>query len=892
MTPPPRPPPSIDLGALLAEKGLAWLGGGGLVLGGVFLVGYAAQQGLLTPLVRLVMAIALAGAMLMASEVLRRRPGPRGQQLASAVLAGAGASTLYATVWAAHALYDFIGAGLSGGLLLAVSGGLLALSTRRREPLALMALFGALAAPLLTRPQDWSEPALFLHLLAVAATGVVVGARRGWGASVLSAVAGALILNFVTAPDADTWRLTLAPLALAGLALAYRSRVNAAMVRYADAVLPCGLTLASFSAMVLFLHAADPVAVAAGCATAVILGALAAEAVRRGGGPSWLLAPPIAVLVAGLTGVIAYAPSETLELARAAAVLAAIPLVLIGLRALEPQRRDNPILAIPPVALLLLAAAAGFGLKSPAAALLPLAAGVPAALAAVWLHRRSPGPTADLHLDAWALAAAATLLMAIRQSAPLAALPPAFAGAALLLALLQRRVGWRALSLAAMAAAGLATASGLAPESVEAALAGPGGAGLGLVASLSAAGLTALAAWRIAPAPPFGATRQVLGAAAVAQVLIGAFLALRFAASGDQPAIGPLMESALRTLLLALAGGSALLALRDLRGLIVRVGPHLLLGAAALHALCGPMTIRNPWWGLWSEAVGPIPLINILLLAFLAPAAVFGVAATRLYRAGRPLGGRIYGAIAAVLALTWAILETRRLFHPVDLAVGATSFAEICALGLILLLAPPILRRVGPQAARADARRTAEVAGLLAPPFVLMLTGLFFCPWWGAADTPLGPPAISFALLAGVVALSAWNGAALRDAAREIGLTVAGLQALLLTTLAVRWLFEPAMAGGRIESFESWTYSAAWALFGAGLLALASAWRERALRWLSLAVLLTVALKVVLIDMASLDGVTRAASFLVVGALMVAAAVMARRLGRPTGDQGEKFTND
>jgi hypothetical protein len=883
--------PSVDLGALLAEKGLAWLGGGGLVLGGVFLVGYAAQQGLLTPQVRLVMAVALAGAMLLASEILRRRPGPRSQQLASAVLAGAGASTLYATVWAAHALYGYIGAGVSGGLLLAVSVLLLALSTRRREPLALMALLGALAAPLLTAPKDWSEPALFLHLLAVAATGVVLGHRRGWAQSALGAVCGVLVVHLLAAPEADLWRLILAPVSFAGLALAFRARIAAEAPRLAAAVLPAGLTLASLAALALFLHAADPLAVAGGCAVTGILAAMAAEAIRRGWAPPWLLAPPIAMLVMGLTGVIAYAPAESLFLARAAAVVAALPLVLLGLRALEPERRDHPMLAVAPVALLLLAAAAGFGLKSPAAALLPVAAGLPAALAAAWLHRRSSAPTADPHLDAWALAAAVALLMAIRQSAPLAALPPAFAAAGLLMALLQRRLGWRALSLAAMAAAGLATASGLAPEAVEAALAGAGGAGLALAASLSAAVLTGLAAWRIAPAAPFGAARQVLGAAAVAQALIGVFLALRFAASGDEAAIGPLMESALRTLLLALAGASALLVLRDIKGLIVRVGPHLLLGAAAVNALCGPMLLNNPWWGLWSEGVEPIPLLNILLLAFLAPAAVFGVGATRLYRAGRPLGGRVYGAVAGGLGLTWAILETRRLFHPTDLAIGVTGFAEICALGLVLLLASPILRRIGPTAAHADANRAADVAGLLAPPFVLLLTGLLFSPWWGAAVTPLGAPALAFALLAGVVAVSALNGAARRGAGREVGLTIGGLQALLLTTLVVRWLFEPAMVGGRIDSLESWTYSAAWALFGAGLLGLASALRERALRWLALGILLTTVLKVLLVDMASLDGVTRAASFLVVGALLVAAAVMARRLGRPSGERTEKFTN-
>src|SRR5437764_217334 len=53
--PPPAPRPNVANRATatwISENGLAWLGGGTLALGGLFLVAYAAQRGLFTPALR------------------------------------------------------------------------------------------------------------------------------------------------------------------------------------------------------------------------------------------------------------------------------------------------------------------------------------------------------------------------------------------------------------------------------------------------------------------------------------------------------------------------------------------------------------------------------------------------------------------------------------------------------------------------------------------------------------------------------------------------------------------------------------------------------------------------------------------------------------------------
>ncbi|RYF95069.1 MAG: DUF2339 domain-containing protein [Caulobacteraceae bacterium] len=875
---PIRPPaPTINLGELLAEKGLAWLGGGALVLGGVFLVGYAAQQGWFTPIVRLISAVGLAGVMLAASELLRRRPGPRQQALASAVLAGAGASTLYATLWAAYALYGYIGPGMAAVLLLAVSALLLALSRDRREPLALMALLGALIAPLITEPNNWNDVALLLHTVGITAAGLIVAHRRRWQAAALAASAGGLILHLATTADGEPWRQLLTPLLLVALTIGWRSRRGEGPGRLISAVLPVATLLATLSLLIPFGAIRDAAVVAGATAAGLALIGLVALSARRGWASGWLLAAPTGLLVAGLALDIAFAHGAVVATARVGALLAIAGLTAASLAVFRAPT-SGPAPAPGAVGAFLLAQLAGFGLPSLAGAGMVLLGALIALAAAAILGRR---PVSDRHHDAWTLSAAAGLLMAVFIAAPDWSHPAAFAGMALVFALAQRRLGWLALSIAAMAAVGLATSAALAPDFIRTALQSLGGTRQAVAACLGAAGLAALAAWRLRPAPPLGAARQVLATAGVGLGLIGAFLALRFAAIGDSPAIGLLLESSLRTLLLAMAGASALLMLRDVKGLIARLGPHVLLGMALANAVAGQLLWLNPWWGAERQVVEAAPVINILLLAYLAPAAVLGVASTRLYRRPELLPARVYGAAAALLAFVWAMLELRHHFHGPSLWRGATSFAELACLGALAPLTPLVLRRFAPAAAQADAERTARRIAQVALPLTLLVVGVLTAPWWGPVGAPLGAPWIAGPALLAIAALAALNARALTGQARETALVVAAAFAMVLLTLATRWGFHPADLEAPVGSrLETWTFSALWALFGAGLLTLGSSRRERSLRWMALGILFATAGKVLFFDMASLDGVIRAASFLAVGALMVAAAVLARRLGR------------
>jgi uncharacterized membrane protein len=55
-------------------------------------------------------------------------------------------------------------------------------------------------------------------------------------------------------------------------------------------------------------------------------------------------------------------------------------------------------------------------------------------------------------------------------------------------------------------------------------------------------------------------------------------------------------------------------------------------------------------------------------------------------------------------------------------------------------------------------------------------------------------------------------------------------------------------------------------------------WHDRTIRWTGLALLLGTTAKVFLFDMATLQGVVRAGSFLALGVLLLCGALAARRL--------------
>jgi uncharacterized membrane protein len=182
----PQAPPSAPLTRAaaerwLAEKGLAWIGGSALVIGGAFLVGYAAQRGFFTPLMRIIAAAALGFILVGVGELIRRRrlAGFGENGLAAAIVTGAGAAMLYGTTLAAFDLYGFITGAVCGGLLAIIAWSLLGLAFIHGEALAVLAIGGAFVVPIVSGAGTWNTEAITLYLGILIIAGVGVGWLRG-----------------------------------------------------------------------------------------------------------------------------------------------------------------------------------------------------------------------------------------------------------------------------------------------------------------------------------------------------------------------------------------------------------------------------------------------------------------------------------------------------------------------------------------------------------------------------------------------------------------------------------------------------------------------------------------------------------------------------------------
>ncbi|HYD46284.1 MAG TPA: DUF2339 domain-containing protein, partial [Phenylobacterium sp.] len=309
-SPSAAPPPAETARAIsswLAENGLAWLGGGALALGGLLLVVYAAQRGVFTPPLRILAALALGAAMVAAGEWIRRQkhaPGGR-HTLAAAAAAGAGATTIYGAIWAAHALYDLIPLPLAAALIAVECLLLLAYAFLHGQPLALLALAGGFLAPAITGPRDWSPPALQTYLGLLIVTGFATAVARGWREAGIVAIAGAAfwaLAAWAAVDHVQAILLTLGPVLAAGLAVEARRRRPS----WSDAgpdVLP-RIALGAASALVLVawlrIHAASgEVWLPAPVLISGLLIAAAALLAARRLAPAEAFVPPVATAILG-----------------------------------------------------------------------------------------------------------------------------------------------------------------------------------------------------------------------------------------------------------------------------------------------------------------------------------------------------------------------------------------------------------------------------------------------------------------------------------------------------------------------------------------------------------------------------------------------------------------
>lgn len=878
----------------LAENGLAWIGGGGLALGGLLLVAYAAQKGIFTPPLRIAAAVALGALMVLASEwILRRKAETSRHLLAAAIAAGAGAVTLYGAVCAAHGLYHLIPFWLAAVLAAAVSLGLLALSLRHGEPLALVAMVGAAATPIVTDISSWSPVVFEAYAILVAATGFVLAASRRWGWTSLATAVGALLLSLPPLADRQyAAGAVLVALAAAGpLAALWRRRrtdeTQAQVLRLRQSAM-AALFLASLGAMAVWFWSPSQASAAAGALSAVLLG-LTALAIAARQAPPALFAAPAGVTVFAILCCLLFEGDKAgvavtppwLHL-----LLAFIPLTALPAALRLHARQRLQLLAIAGVAAALAASLAwpllgqaGFDHAWTPAALL----GAGMFGLAVLIARRSEAPAGDPGLAIWLAAAAEMVFLTIHGATPPRFEPAAFAVAALALAIAARRLPWHGLAQASVVGGLLALVVMLRPAFIGPALEGRLPLPI-LAAVCGAATLTAFAAAWLLKAAGRRNEAEAQGASALMILLLGLFIGVHMVVVGKPGhASALLLESSLRTLILLTAGLVLVLRQGPDDGPLARWRTLLAVGAGLAHGLLLQGLVANPWWGMGEVPAGP-PLFNTLLLSYLAPAVLLAVAAWR-----RPVdaAGRGWVVGSAVFGLLWAMLALRHGIHGRAMAEAEIGRGELAGYTVLLLLAARGFfdPRLAARPAASWLARAAPTVGWIALVLAVLVFGFLANPWWGPDQARLPPVGAALLALAHVAGAALLLELGRRDGRLAIAARASAVGVLfVLVSLVVRHGFHGPAMGASMSAggLETWTFSAVWAAFGLVVLSLGSTRRDAVLRWAGLAVLLLTAGKVLLVDLARLEGVVRAASFLAVGALLLGGAVLVRRLNART----------
>lgn len=180
------------LGHWLRENWVYAVSAVSLALAGIFLVQYGIEKGLLPPLARVLAALALGAALIVAGEWVRRRFGDRGATThLPATFSGAGIVALFGGILAARQLYGLIGVETAMVGLVAVAALAIVLGWFNGPFLAAVGLIGATAAPFAVGGDSPTPYWLYAYFAVITFAGLAVDAMRRWAwISVLVLVLG------------------------------------------------------------------------------------------------------------------------------------------------------------------------------------------------------------------------------------------------------------------------------------------------------------------------------------------------------------------------------------------------------------------------------------------------------------------------------------------------------------------------------------------------------------------------------------------------------------------------------------------------------------------------------------------------------------------------------
>jgi uncharacterized membrane protein len=169
-------PPKVNWESLIGVRLFSWIAGISLLLGAVFFLRYSAESGWLNPPVRMAMGLLTGILLLVACEW-------KGQhyRVTANAMDAAGIGTLFATSFAAYAVWHLLPVAVAMGLLVLVTSVAVLLSLRRNSLfIALLGLVGGFSTPVLLSTGENHPFGLFGYLLLLNVGLAVVGYRKDW----------------------------------------------------------------------------------------------------------------------------------------------------------------------------------------------------------------------------------------------------------------------------------------------------------------------------------------------------------------------------------------------------------------------------------------------------------------------------------------------------------------------------------------------------------------------------------------------------------------------------------------------------------------------------------------------------------------------------------------
>lgn len=727
----PTPPkPGRSLEELVGARWSVIVGGLALALGGVFLVRYSIEQGLLGPAARVTLGALFSAGLLLLGERLRRGETAKDRKPIDipAVITSAGAVSAFATVYAAYALYGFLGPAAAFIALGIVAVATLLAALLHGPMLGAAGLIGAYGAPFLVSSDEPNALALFAYLFAPTAAAFAVARMRNWPPLALAAGGAAFAWGALAVLGGIATGAGPLLIYVAGLIALAAAMHSGGVPKAPEAHLPdwvCGPLIALFALLAVAAPAIDGFGATTLAATsAVMLFLLGLAAWAPGLAP---LAPVGVVLAALVT--LSFDDSALSAMAEATSLPApgetprsdglgsfltfcgVIGAAFLAAGAFAARRasatpawRTGLLAAAAAAAPLLVIASAYWRVSefAPDLRFATVAVLVAAALAALTedsARREASGAASPAATAAFATGACAALGLALAMAMREGGLTVALAFLAMALGLVAVKRSIRALGWLAM----IASAIVLIRIAIDPKIVGDS---LGTTPIFNALlwgyGAPMVAFWIGSRA--FSRAGQTIPAQAleglslVFALLLGFMQARHFANGGDVEAVGVgLLEAGLdATVAFALSAAAGKLSLG-------RASPVLSWGALAagaigcVIALLGLLFGANPYFS--GEPVEGGALFNTLMPGYLLPA-LAAFAAARFAGKDRPVWlRRAFGSAALALAFAYLTLLVRFIFAgpvldgPFESDAEWYVYSAVWLVFALALLAVGVIRR-------------------------------------------------------------------------------------------------------------------------------------------------------------------------------------------------------